>query len=122
MAETTKYIAYISLDYLQCVFADMGWMGEPEKQQKFIDKIKEDVDRFIQNGDKNVYQSWKWTDNNGVDHNAVELMPVRVSDEDALFVTQEQWEALKKMLTSATNGSSPTPLSSSSKTTNESNK
>lgn len=98
MAEATKYIAYISLDYLNNVFADQGLRTEKE-QHEFVIKLMNDVNDFIRTGNNAVLKSWKWYDNNGIEHNAIELMPVRVSDEDALFVSKEQWEELKKMLT-----------------------
>ena len=98
MAEATKYIAYISLDYLNMVFADQDLRTE-EEQNEFVARLKNDINNFIQSGDNAALSSWKWYDNNGIEHNAIELMPVRVSDEDALFVSKEQWEDLKKMLT-----------------------
>ncbi len=98
MAEATKYIAYISLDFLNNVFADQGLRTEKE-QNEFVVKLKNDINNFIQSGDDAALSSWKWYDNNGIEHNAIELMPVRVSDEDALFVSKEQWEELKKILT-----------------------
>jgi hypothetical protein len=99
MVEATKYIAYISLDFLNKVFADYGLQGNVKEQDKFIVKLMNDVNNFIRTGDDAVLKSWKWYDNNGIEHNAIELMPVRVSDEDALFVSKEQWEELKKILT-----------------------
>ena len=98
MTEATKYIAYISLDFLNNVFFDQGLRTEKE-QNEFVVKLKNDINNFIQNGDNAALSSWKWYDNNGIEHNAIELMPVRVSDEDALFVSKEQWEELKKILT-----------------------
>lgn len=98
MAEATKYIAYISLDYLEMEFANQGLRTEKE-QNEFVVKLKNDINNFIQSGDNAALSSWKWYDNNGIEHNAIELMPVRVSDEDALFVSKEQWEELKKILT-----------------------
>jgi hypothetical protein len=98
MAEETKYIAYISLDFLDHVFADQGLCTEKE-QHEFIFKLMDDVNDFIRTGNDATLRSWKWYDNNGIEHNAIELMPVRVSDEDALFVSKEQWEELKKILT-----------------------
>ena len=97
MAEATKYIAYISLDFLNTVFADMGLRTEVE-QREYVIKLKNDINNFIQTGDCSVLSSWKWYDPNGIEHNAIELMPVRVSDEDALFVSKEQWDELKKIL------------------------
>ena len=98
MAEATKYIAYISLDFLDSVFADKGLHTKVE-QCEYVIKLKHDINDFIQTGDCSVLSSWKWYDPNGIEHNAIELMPVRVSDEDALFVSKEQWEELKKILT-----------------------
>ena len=98
MTEATKYIAYISLEYLNMVFADQGLRTEKE-QNEFVVRLKDDINYFIQSGDNAALSSWKWYDNNGIEHNAIELMPVRVSDEDALFVSKEQWEELKKILT-----------------------
>ena len=98
MAEATKYIAYISLDFLNNVFADQDWRTEKE-QNEFVVRLKNDINSFIQSGDNAALSSWKWYDNNGIEHNAIELMPVRVTDEDALFVSKEQWEELKKILT-----------------------
>jgi hypothetical protein len=99
MAEATKYIAYISLDFLDFVEAERRWQGQPEKLRKFVNEMKRAVNNFIQTSDNAALSSWKWYDNNGIEHNAIELMPVHVSDEDALFVSQEQWEELKKILT-----------------------
>ena len=98
MTEATKYIAYISLDFLNNVFADQGWRTEKERDE-FVVKLKNDVNDFIQTGNDAVLNSWKWYDNNSIEHNAIELMPVRVSDEGALFVSKEQWEELKNILT-----------------------
>lgn len=98
MAEATKYIAYISLDFLNSVFADQGLRTEKE-QNEFVVRLKNDINNFIQTRDNAALTSWKWYDNNGIEHKAIELIPVRVSDEDALFVSQEQWEELKKILT-----------------------
>jgi hypothetical protein len=98
MAEATKYIAYISLEYLNMVFADQGLRTEKE-QHEFVIKLMDDVNDFIRNGNDATLRSWKWYDNNGIEHNAIELMPVRVSGEDALFVSKVQWEELKKILT-----------------------
>ena len=98
MTEATKYIAYISLDYLNMVFADQGLRTEKE-QNEYVVRLKDDINYFIQSGDNAALSSWKWYDNNGIEHNAIELMPVRVSDEDALFVSKEQWQELKKILT-----------------------
>ena len=99
MAETTKYIAYISLDFLETVFNDEGLKGNEEEQMKYVNRLMKDVNDFIRCGDDAALKSWKWYDNEGVEHNAIELMPVRVSDEDALFVSKDQWEMLKQMLT-----------------------
>lgn len=98
MAEATKYIAYISLDFLNNVFADQDLRTEKE-QNEFVVKLMNDMNDFIRTGNDAVLGSWKWYDNNGIEHNAIELIPVRVSDEDALFVSKEQWQELKKMLT-----------------------
>ena len=98
MTEATKYIAYISLDYLNMVFADQGLRTEKE-QNEFVIELMNDVNDLIRTGDNATLRSWKWYDNNGIEHNAIELMPVRVSDENALFVSKEQWEELKKILT-----------------------
>ena len=97
MTEATKYIAYISLDYLNMVFADKGWRTEKE-QNEFVVRLENDINNFIQSGDNAALSSWKWYDNNGIEHNAIELVPVRVSDEDALFVSKEQWESVMKEL------------------------
>ena len=98
MTEATKYIAYISLDFLNNVFTDQGLFTEKE-QNEFVVKLMNNVNDFIRTGNDAVLKSWKWYDNNGIEHNAIELMPVRVSDEDALFASKEQWEELKKILT-----------------------
>ena len=98
MAEATKYIAYISLDFLNNVFADQNLRTEEERDE-FVAKLKNDINDFIRTGNDATLFSWKWYDNNGIEHYAIEFMPVRVSDEDALFVSKEQWEELKKILT-----------------------
>ena len=98
MAEATKYIAYISLDFLNMVFADQDLRTEKE-QNEFVVRLKNDINNFIQSGDNAALSSWKWYDINGIEHNAIELTPLRVSDEDTLFVSKEQWEELKKILT-----------------------
>ena len=96
MAEATKYIAYISLDFLDFVEAENGWQGEPKKMRKFIDNMQKDINDFIKSGEDTALKSWKWLDNDGNERYAIELLPVRVSDEDALFVSEEQWQALKQ--------------------------
>lgn len=98
MAETVKYIAYISLDFLETVFNDAGLRGNEKEQREYIDWMMKDVNDFIKSGDDAALKSWKWCDNEGVEHHAIELMPVWVSDEDALFVNAEQWEELKDIV------------------------
>ena len=77
-------ILYISLDYLDQVFADEGYHGNTDKQQEFIDSLDNSVEQFLQQRENNgkMMRQFMWTGPDGKDHKNVEVVDRRFSADD----------------------------------------
>jgi len=77
--EPGSYVAYLSLDYLDMVFADNGTVGDKDKQQEFIDGLQQELGDVIlqRKGRPGIAWSWMWQDAKGEQHRAVEIMPMK---------------------------------------------
>lgn len=78
-------VLYISLDYLDQVFADEGYQGNPEAQQKFIDELEDSMENFLQHRENQgkYMRQWMWLGPDGKEHHNVEIVDIKdiVNDE-----------------------------------------
>ena len=91
---TFSRIIYISLDYLEQIFGDEGYQGNPEKQQEFIKELEDSMEDFLQhreNHGKSMVQ-WMWTGQDGKDHHSVEIVDVNEASNDAVKAGKEELE------------------------------
>ena len=88
-------ILYISLDYLESVFGDEGYQGNPEKQQEFVDNLTQSMEEFLQHRDNHgkTMVQWMWAGQDGktVMHN-VEIVDVNEASNDAVKAGKEELE------------------------------
>ena len=91
-------IIYISLDYLDMMFADEGIAGDKDKQQKFIDELDQRVEEFLQHRENNgkMMRQFMWLGQDGKDHHNVEIV-------DVADVTNDEAKAGKEELELSTN-------------------
>lgn len=78
-------VLYISLDYLNQVFADEGYAGNKDEQEKFIDELEQSMEDFLQHRENQgkYMRQWMWTGPDGKEHKNVEIVDIKdtVSDE-----------------------------------------
>lgn len=87
-------IIYISLDYLEQVFSDEGYQGNPDAQQEFIDELELSMENFLshrENTGKTMRQ-WMWLGQDGKEHHNVEIVDVNESVQDAVKAGKEELE------------------------------
>lgn len=77
-------IFYISLDYLDQVFADEGYQGNPDKQQEFIDQLEQSMEQFLQHRENHgkMMRQWMWTGQDGKEHKNVEIVDIADAKQD----------------------------------------
>ena len=87
-------ILYISLDYLDQVFADEGYQGDKDKQQEFIDNLDNSVEQFLQQRENNgkMMRQFMWTGPDGKDHKNVEVVDIKETTNDAVKAGKEELE------------------------------
>lgn len=87
-------IFYISLDYLDQVFADEGYQGKAEEQQKFIDELERSMEDFLQHRENHgkMMRQWMWQGQDGKDHHNVEIVDVAETTKDAVAAGKEELE------------------------------
>ena len=87
-------IFYISLDYLDQVFADEGYQGNPDKQQEFIDELEASMESFLQRRENHgkMMRQWMWTDQKGEEHYNVKIVDVADSVKDEVSAGKEELE------------------------------
>lgn len=87
-------VIYISLDYLEMVFADEGIAGDKEAQQKFIDELDQNVEQFLQQRDNNgkMMRQFMWIGQDGKEHHNVEIVDVAQASNDAAKAGKEELE------------------------------
>jgi hypothetical protein len=91
-------IIYISLDYLDMMFADEGIQGDKDKQQQFIDELDQRVEEFLQHRENNgkMMRQFMWLGQDGKDHHNVGIV-------DVADVTNDEAKAGKEELELSTN-------------------
>lgn len=87
-------IIYISLDYLDQIFADEGYQGNKEKQQEFINDLDNSVEKFLQQRENNgkMMRQFMWTGQDGKEHHNVEIVDVKETTNDAVKAGKEELE------------------------------
>ena len=87
-------IIYVSLDYLDQVFADSGYQGNADAQQKFIDELDQSVENFLQHRENTgkTMRQWKWEGRDGKEHYNVEIVDVSEAKKDAVSAGKEELE------------------------------
>lgn len=87
-------IIYISLDYLDMVFADQGIAGDKEKQEKFIGELDQNVEQFLQMRENNgkMMRQFMWIGQDGKEHHNVEVVDVAKTSNDVAKAGKEELE------------------------------
>lgn len=87
-------IIYISLDYLEQVFADEGYQGNPEAQQQFIDDLESRMEEFLQHRENNgkMMRQWMWEGKDGKEHHNIEIVNVTETTKDAAAAGKDELE------------------------------
>mgnify|MGYP006916050108 CR=1 FL=1 len=91
---TWSRVLYISLDYLDMIFADEGIAGDKEKQQEFIDQLDQNVEQFLQQRENNgkMMRQFMWTGQDGKEHHNVEVVDIKQATNDAVKAGKEELE------------------------------
>ena len=78
-------IMYISLDYLDQVFADEGYQGNKDKQDEFIEGLEKSMEDFLQHRENQgkYMRQWMWLGQDGKEHHNIEIVDIKdaVNDE-----------------------------------------
>jgi len=87
-------IIYISLDYLNMVFADLGIEGDMGAQQKYIDELDNNVDQFLQQRENTgkTMRQFMWDGPDGKMHKNVEIVDIKETTNDAVKAGKEELE------------------------------
>lgn len=87
-------IIYISLDYLNMVFGDMGIKGDQEEQDKYIEELDNNVEQFLQQRENNgkMMRQFMWDGPDGKSHKNVEIVDVAETTKDAISAGKDELE------------------------------
>lgn len=87
-------IIYISLDYLEQVFADEGFQGKKEEQEKFVEELEQSMEDFLKHRENHgkMMRQWMWLDQNGKEHHNVEIVDVAETTSDVTKAGKEELE------------------------------
>ena len=87
-------IIYISLDYLNMIFADEGMAGNKDAQDKYIDELDNNVENFLQQRENNgkMMRQFKWEGKDGKPHYNVEIVDVAQTKTDSVKAGKEELE------------------------------
>lgn len=93
-ATTFGRILYVSLDYLDMIFADEGIQGDKDKQQEFIDHLDSNVEQFLQHRENTgkTMRQFMWVGQDGKEHHNVEIVDVKETTNDAVKAGKEELE------------------------------
>lgn len=91
---TWSKVLYVSLDYLNMIFSDLGIEGDKEAQEKFIDELDNNVEQFLQRRENNgkYMRQFMWTDQNGDEHYNVKIVDVADTKQDVIKAGKEELE------------------------------
>ena len=87
-------ILYISLDYLNMMFADKGIAGDEKAQQAFIDELDNNVEDFLRHRDNHgkMMRQFMWMGQDGKDHYNVEVVDVADAKNDEVTAGKNELE------------------------------
>ena len=87
-------IFYISLDYLDQVFADEGYQGKPDKQQEFIDNLESSMENFLKHRENQgkMMRQWMWLGQDGKEHHNVEIVDIADAKSDETTAGKNELE------------------------------
>ena len=87
-------IIYISLDYLNMVFADEGIEGDKEAQAKFIEELDQNVEQFLKQRENNgkMMRQWMWQGQGDKTFKNVEIVDVNETVKDAVQAGKDELE------------------------------
>lgn len=87
-------VLYLSLDYLDQVFSDEGYQGNPEKQQEFISELEASMEDFLQHRDNHgkFMRQWMWIGQDGKEHKNMEIVDVADAIKDSVSAGKEELE------------------------------
>ncbi len=87
-------ILYISLDYLEQIFAQNGYAGNEEKQEQFIDELESQMENFLQHRENQgkMMRQWMWTDQKGEEHYNVKIVDIADAVQDVVKAGKEELE------------------------------
>jgi len=87
-------ILYVSLDYLNQVFADEGLDGNQDAQDEFISDLETKIEDFLKHRENQgkMMRQWMWTGPDGKEHYSVEIADVKETTNDAVKAGKEELE------------------------------
>lgn len=87
-------VIYISLDYLDKVYADAGIGGDTEKQTAFIEELDNSIEQFLQRRENNgkMMRQYMWVGQDGKEHHNVEIVDVAETANDVAKAGKEELE------------------------------
>jgi len=87
-------IIYISLDYLNMVFADKGYQGKPDEQQKYIDELDGKMEEFLRHRENNgkMMRQFMFLGQDGKEHHNIEIADVAETTKAAVTAGKEELE------------------------------
>ena len=87
-------VIYLSLDYLEMCFSDLGLAGDKDAQQKFIDELDQNVEDFLQQRENTgkTMRQFMWLGQDGKEHHNVEVVDIKETTNDAVKAGKEELE------------------------------
>ena len=93
-ATTFGSILYVSLDFLELAYGDLGIQGDLEKQREFVDQLDQSVEEFLQHRENTgkMMRQFMWMGPDGKDHKNVEIVDIKETTNDAVKAGKEELE------------------------------
>lgn len=87
-------IIYISLDYLNMVFGDMGIEGDKEAQERYIEELDSNIEQFLQQRENNgkMMRQFMWEGKNEKQNRNIEIVDVAETVKDAVQAGKDELE------------------------------
>ncbi len=87
-------IIYISLDYLNMVFGDMGIEGDKDAQDKYIEELDQEIERFLQQRENNgkMMRQFMWEGKDSKQNKNIEIVDVAETVKDAVQAGKDELE------------------------------
>lgn len=87
-------IIYISLDYLDMVFGDMGIVGNKDAQDKYIEELDQNIEQFLQQRENNgkMMRQFMWEGKDSKQNKNIEIVDVAETVKDAAQAGKDELE------------------------------